>query len=138
MRSMEKIITQLHQHALAARAHAYAPYSKFHVGVCILTEDEKLFPGCNVENAAYPLSQCAESGAIATMVVHGYQTIKTILILGSGETLITPCGACRQLLQEFAGPDLPILLADEQGVKQTLTLGDLLPMAFSKNHLTKE
>ena len=118
-------------------AHAYAPYSNFHVGAVVRGSNGKLYGGCNVENAAYPVGNCAEASAIAAMVGDGEPRIVEALVMGPEGELCTPCGACRQRLREFAGVDLPIHLADPTGVKQTVTLGELLPMSFGPAHLGK-
>jgi cytidine deaminase len=114
---------------------AYAPYSKFQVGAVVRGANGKLYGGCNVENAAYPVGNCAEASAIAAMVGDGETRIVEALVMGPEGELCTPCGACRQRLREFAALDLPIQLADPSGVKQTITLGELLPMSFGPGHL---
>jgi cytidine deaminase len=114
---------------------AYAPYSKYHVGACVEAEDGTLFGGCNVENASYGLSICAETNAILHMVTAGRKRIKSIALIGSGTELCTPCGRCRQKIREFAGPDIPIYLCDKSQVVKTVTLGELLPMSFGPDHL---
>lgn len=127
--------------AAAARAKAYAPYSKFHVGACVKAASGKLYIGCNCENAAYPVGQCAEAGAIAAMVAAGEREIVEILVIGgpaSGEPweeLVTPCGACRQRIMEFGHEGTRIHAAGigENGkaaVQRSFTLGELLPFAF--------
>jgi cytidine deaminase len=118
-----------------ARAHAHAPYSRFHVGAAILDEQDRVHEGCNVENAAYPLGNCAEAGAISAMVVAGGKRARAMLVLGEGEMLIPPCGGCRQRLREFADTDTPILVADPRGVRAQFTLGELLPMSFGPENL---
>ena len=116
---------------------AYAPYSEFHVGAAILSEDEKLYAGCNVENISYPCVNCAEAGAIAAMVAGGSRIIKEILILADSKELIKPCGACLQRIAEFADTHTLIQLANLKGVQQTLSLSDLMPLAFSASELSK-
>ena len=135
---MEPINQAMFQQAKAVRAHAYAPYSNFHVGACIRTADDSLILGCNVENAAYPLSQCAEGSAITAMVSAGYQAIKSIAIIGSGDQLTPPCGGCRQKILEFATPDTEVLLCDDHGVVQVTTIGELLPLSFNQLNLEQE
>ena len=90
--------------AEAVRARAYAPYSRFHVGVAILADDGKIYAGCNVENAAYPIGNCAEASAIAAMIAGGAKRIKRVYVTGPGSAPVTPCGGCRQRIAEFADP----------------------------------
>jgi xanthosine phosphorylase len=117
---------------MARRAfdNAYAPYSGFKVGAALRTESGAIHWGANVENAAYPIGNCAEASAIAAMVADGERRIVEAAVVAEGERLCTPCGGCRQRLAEFAGPDLPIHLASPDGHRRTLTLGELLPHAF--------
>lgn len=123
-------IDELFSEAAAARAHAYAPYSGFAVGAALRSESGKVFSGANVENAAYPVGTCAEAGAIAAMVAAGERRIREFLVLGEGEALVTPCGACRQRIREFAGEDVLVHVAGPEGVRASFTLGVLLPEAF--------
>ena len=123
--------------AQQAMTRSYAPYSKFHVGAVLRGANGKLYVGCNVENAAYPQSQCAEASAIGTMVMDGERQITEVLVMGQGDDLISPCGGCRQRLREFAGNDVAVHLCDNTGVKQTTTLGALLPHSFGPDHLKK-
>jgi cytidine deaminase len=116
--------------AKAAQARAYAPYSRFPVGAALRTPGGAIFSGCNVENAAYPLGLCAEASAIAAMIGAGETKIADILVLGPGPERITPCGACRQRIAEFATPATVVHLADGTGAVESLRLGDLLPRAF--------
>jgi cytidine deaminase len=120
----------LFDEAKAARARAYAPYSRFPVGAALRTRGGAVFSGCNVENAAYPLGVCAESAAIAAMVGAGETKIAEILVLGPGPARVAPCGACRQRIAEFADEATAIHLADGTGAAETLLLADLLPRAF--------
>ena len=121
--------------ALAARARAYAPYSKYRVGAALRAASGAVFSGCNVENAAYPLGACAESSAISAMILAGESRITEILIVGEGDALVTPCGACRQRLNEFSNTDTKVHCADSTSVKASFSLSDLLPHAFGPNHL---
>ncbi len=115
--------------ALAARARAFAPYSKFLVGAALLTSTGKLFCGCNVENASYGLTICAERTAVFSAVADGEQQFARVAIASAGG--VSPCGACRQVLAEFA-PQLPILLVDALQPDRVaeVNLGDLLPGLF--------
>jgi len=128
---------QMIDRATAAREHAHAPYSGFHVGACIRAASGQLYAGCNVENAAYPQGQCAEATAIGVMVAGGDKEIAEILVIGDGERLCTPCGGCRQRLSEFAGPDTPVHICGPEGLRQTIPMGDLLPYAFLADNLEK-
>jgi cytidine deaminase len=121
--------------ARSVQARAHAPYSRFRVGAAILDEAGAVHAGCNVENAAYPVGTCAEAGAIAAMIAGGGRRIAAILVLGDGEALVTPCGACRQRIREFAAPDTPIHVAGPQGVRRTFTLDELLPASFGPDNL---
>jgi len=116
--------------ARAALENAHAPYSRFRVGACVRTASGRLYGGCNVENAAYPVGHCAESTAIGTMVTAGELEIVEVLVLTEGAALCPPCGGCRQQLAEFARADTPVHLAGPDGVRATTTVGALLPLAF--------
>ncbi|WP_375454891.1 cytidine deaminase [uncultured Methylobacterium sp.] len=120
--------------AAAARGRAHAPYSRFAVGAALRDEAGAIHAGCNVENAAYPVGTCAEAGAIAAMILAGGRRIREILVLGGGG-LVTPCGACRQRIREFAGPDTPVHAAGPDGMARSFTLEELLPFAFGPETL---
>ena len=122
--------------AIRVMGHAYTPYSKFKVGASILAADNQYYVGCNVENAAYPQGQCAEAGAIASMVAGGSLLISQVLVLADSNQLITPCGGCRQKLSEFSNNKTIIFLANLSGVKKELRLMDLLPGAFDTSFLS--
>lgn len=121
--------------ASAVRARAHAPYSGFPVGAALSDETGRIHAGCNVENAAYPVGTCAEAGAIAAMIAAGGRRIRAILILADSPAPVTPCGACRQRIREFAGPDTPILAAGPGGLRARFTLEALLPASFGPDHL---
>ncbi|MEM8947814.1 MAG: purine-nucleoside phosphorylase [Pseudomonadota bacterium] len=116
--------------ARQAYEQAYAPYSNFQVGAALRAPSGRIYVGANVENAAYPIGNCAEPSAIAAMIAAGERRITECAVVAAGERLCTPCGGCRQRLAEFAGPDLKIHLGSPDGYRQTLTLGELLPYAF--------
>ena len=123
---------KLKEKALEARAHAYAVYSGYTVGAAVLGASGAIYAGCNVENASYGLTMCAERNAVFAAVAAGEKKLRAILIVGpqDGEKPY-PCGACRQVLAEFAeSPDMPILVAAPDGGCETYTLGDLLPHGF--------
>jgi cytidine deaminase len=121
--------------ATAARAHAYAPYSRFPVGAAVLDDQGRVHAGCNVENAAYPEGTCAEAGAIAAMVLAGGRRIVGAAVCGDHPQPVTPCGGCRQKLREFGGDDATVLVADPTGLRLRRTLGELLPASFGPGHL---
>jgi cytidine deaminase len=120
--------------ACAARANAYAPYSHYAVGAAVLTEDDQLFTGVNVENASYGLTNCAERTAVFKMVSEGGRRIVAAAVCTKNGG--PPCGACRQVLSEFAG-DIPIWLSDAQGNIRETTLYTLLPDHFTQNYLIR-
>jgi cytidine deaminase len=116
--------------AQAALAHAYAPYSNFPVSAVVVAESGRAYVGVNVENAAYPLSRCAEQIAVGAMVAAGERRIREVLILSTASEPATPCGACRQILFEFAEADTPVVCRSTGGRELRFTLGELLPAAF--------
>lgn len=116
--------------AKKAMQNFYAPYSNFPVGAAILSESGRIHAGCNIENAAYPQSACAEANAIAHMIVAGDRKILEVAVIAEKQDLITPCGACRQRLSEFATADTLVHLCDANGVADTMTMAELLPRAF--------
>ncbi|MEE7446743.1 cytidine deaminase [Methylobacterium radiotolerans] len=128
-------LAALFEAARAVRGRAHAPYSRFSVGAALRDERGAIHAGCNVENAAYPVGTCAEAGAIAAMVAAGGRRIAAILVCGDGNGLVTPCGACRQRIREFAGPDTPIHAAGPGGVARSFTLAELLPESFGPETL---
>jgi cytidine deaminase len=129
-------LDMLFEAAKAIQARAYAPYSRFKVGAAILTPEGQVFTGCNVENAAYPVGSCAEAGAISAMLAGGGNRIGTIVVMGEGEHLVTPCGGCRQRIREFAAPDTTIHVAGPEGIRKSFTLDELLPFSFGPDNLT--
>ncbi len=130
-------LANLFDAAMAARACAYAPYSGFRVGAAACDEQGRIHAGCNVENAAYPVGTCAEAGAIAAMVAAGGRRITAMLILGEGEALVTPCGACRQRIREFASPAVQVHIAGTDGIRAMFTVDQLLPAAFGPENLDR-
>lgn len=119
--------------AMEAREKAYVPYSKFRVGAAALTESGKIYRGCNIENASYSLTICAERVAIFKAISEG-EKIKALAVTSSGGQGITlPCGACRQVIQELC-PEVELFLADSAGNFETYRIGDLLPMPFMLSH----
>jgi cytidine deaminase len=123
--------------AKAVQARAYAPYSRFRVGAALLADDGVVYAGCNVENAAYPSGSCAEQGAISAMIAGGGRAIVALVVHGEGEELVTPCGACRQRIREFAKPDVPIAIAGPEGLRARFSLSALLPASFGPANLRR-
>ena len=123
--------------ARAVMNRAYAPYSRFRVGAVLRGANGKLYAGCNVENAAYPQGICAEVAAVAVMVADGERRIVEAVVMSEGDLLIAPCGGCRQHLHEFADETVPIHLCDPAGLRRTVTMGELLPLAFGAGNLGK-
>ena len=130
------------EQAIEARSHAYTPYSHFQVGEALLTKKGKVYKGCNIENAAYTPSNCAERTAIFKAVSEGEREFAAIAIVGSMEgesnTLPTgPCGVCRQVMAEFCSLDMPVIIAKSPADYITMTLGELLPLSFGPANLHK-
>jgi cytidine deaminase len=122
--------------AKSARLKAYAPYSKFLVGAAVRDERGQIHGGCNIENAAYPQGWCAETSAIAAMIMSGGHAIAEMAVIGTGDLLCTPCGGCRQKIREFAKGNVKIHTCGEDGkLKQTFTLDELLPASFGPENL---
>ena len=113
---------------------AYVPYSHFPVGAALEGEDGRVFTGCNVENAAYGPSNCAERTAVFKAVSEGCRTFRRIAITADTEKFCPPCGVCRQVLQEFA-PEIEVLLMNSKGEIKKLTLPELLPYSFGSDSL---
>ena len=123
---MEK---ELLEAALAARERAYAPYSKFLVGAAVRAESGKIYTGCNIENASYGLTVCAERNALFSAVGAGERKFTALCVVGDTEEPISPCGACRQVMAEFKVPC--IILANLKGDVKEYTLEELLPLSFN-------
>jgi cytidine deaminase len=119
---------------LAAREHAHAPYSHFLVGAALEDAAGRIHTGCNVENATYGLTLCAERVAVFKAISEGARSFQRIAIAADTETLTPPCGACRQILWEFCG-DIEIILVNPRGKSETLRLKDLFPRAFDGTFL---
>lgn len=130
-------LARLFEAARSVQGRAYAPYSHFKVGAALLASDGSLHAGCNVENAAYPVGTCAEAGAIAAMIASGTTAISAMLVYGEGEELVTPCGACRQRIREFAAPDTHVAIAGPGGIRAGFTLAELLPASFGPDNLRR-
>lgn len=132
--------TELIQKALEARKMSYSPYSKFKVGAALLTEDGRVYQGCNIENAAYTPTNCAERTAFFKAVSQGERKFKAIAIVGGYDGgsmgFCAPCGVCRQVMMEFCNPDnFKIILAGDRGETKSFTLSEILPMGFGPDNL---
>ena len=128
--------------AIEAREHAYVPYSKFAVGAALLTKDGKVYQGCNIENASYGPTNCAERTAFFTAVYQGEREFEAIAIVGgkAGQPvseLCSPCGVCRQVMREFCGNDFKIFLSKGDGTYLETTLAEMLPFSFSSQDLNR-
>lgn len=128
--------------AFKARENAYAPYSNFMVGAALLAKNGQVFTGCNVENAAYSVTCCAERTALFKAVSEGVREFEAIAIVGSlkgqvNEEITAPCGPCRQALYEFGGPGLRVLMAKSEEDYIEMPLGELLPLGFGPSNLKK-
>lgn len=121
--------------ASAVRANAHAPYSNFKVGAAIRGASGKIYVGCNVENVAYPEGTCAEAGAIAAMVAAGEIKLVEVFVIADSPMPVSPCGGCRQKLAEFGASDVVVTMATVDGNRADLTIGQLLPGAFSSDHM---
>lgn len=128
---MEKLL----QLAKEARQQAYVPYSKFPVGAAIITKDGKVYQGCNIENASFSLTNCAERTAIFKAVSEGETAFEAIAVIADTAGPVSPCGACRQVMVEFCEPTMPVYLTNLNGDVQQTTVGDLLPGAFTTEDL---
>jgi len=128
--SLNEFDSELVNLAIEARKNAYARYSKFRVGSALRDEKGRVFVGCNVENASYGLTICAERVAIFSAIAQGSQSIDSIAVVTSGEALGPPCGACRQVIQEFGNPDTRVILANNLTDYYIFSLRDLFPHPF--------
>ncbi len=129
----DEVIVQLAEAAREARSFAYAPYSGFSVGAALLTDNGEVFTGCNVENSSYGMTCCAERTAVFSAIAAGAQHFHAIAVAADNSP-VPPCGACRQVLSEFA-QDLTIVLVGKGTNHRILTLGNLLPEPFNAGFL---
>ncbi|MBZ5480193.1 cytidine deaminase [Bacillus sp. T_4] len=128
---------QLIDEAIAASKQAHVPYSHFHVGAALLTTDGKIYRGCNIENASYGLTNCAERTAIFKAVSEGDKQFSAIAVVGDTDGPISPCGACRQVLAEFCDDHTQIILANLKGDFVITNINEILPGYFSSKDLQK-
>ncbi|AMK73011.1 MULTISPECIES: cytidine deaminase [Bacillus] len=130
----QELITE----ALKARDMAYTPYSKFQVGAALLTKDGKVYRGCNIENAAYSMCNCAERTALFKAVSEGDTEFQMLAVAADTPGPVSPCGACRQVISELCTKDVIVVLTNLQGQIKEMTVEDLLPGAFSSEDLHDE
>ena len=114
---------------------AYVPYSNYQVGALIVTKNGNTYSGCNVENASYPLGNCAEAAAIASMVLAGEKYIRMIYVMTKNDEGGIPCGGCRQRIREFSDENTQIMMCSPDGVQNRINLSELLPNSFGPEHL---
>jgi cytidine deaminase len=124
--------------ATEAREQAYVPYSNFKVGAAVLTKDGRVFTGCNIENAAYGPTNCAERTAIFKAVSEGAREFTALAVVADTVGPVSPCGVCRQVMAEFFEPETPVYLGNIRGEFVPTTLGSLLPGAFTSKELDLE
>ncbi len=129
---IEKLIVE----SKKARDNAYVPYSKFPVGAALVAEDGTVYHGCNIENSAYSMTNCAERTAFFKAISEGVHTFKALAVVGDTEGPISPCGACRQVIAEFCEGSMPVYLTNLKGDVLKTTVAELLPGAFSKEDLS--
>lgn len=127
----EKLIDE----AIRVRKNAYTPYSRFKVGAALLTTSGEIYTGCNIENAAYPTTCCAERVAIFQAISKGIRTFEQLAVVADTNRPVPPCGSCLQVMSEFFTQSTKIHLANVKGEVTTVTMKDLLPYAFQKNDL---
>ncbi|PLR76996.1 cytidine deaminase [Bacillus sp. V3-13] len=128
---IEKLIGE----AKKAREKAYVPYSKFQVGAALLTNDGKVYHGCNIENAAYSMCNCAERTALFKAYSEGDRVFTAMAVIADTKGPVSPCGACRQVISELCPRDMKVILTNLNGVTREFTVEQLLPGAFSPEDL---
>ena len=135
---MEQVMVEkLIDTAIEQLKFSYTPYSNFKVGAALLTKSGKIYTGCNIENAAYTPTNCAERTAVFKAVSEGEREFRAIAVCGDAEEYLAPCGVCRQVLLEFTEPEkFVVLMAAKSGEYRKMTLAELLPASFSKSDLS--
>ncbi|MCC3145386.1 cytidine deaminase [Halanaerobium sp. Z-7514] len=134
----KKIKNKLLEAALKAQKNAYVPYSNFPLGAAVLMEDGSIYSGANIENASFSLTNCAERSAIFSAVSDGKAKVEALLLVSNTEETITPCGACRQVINEFADGEIEIIMVTKKGGKEkTMSNLELLPGAFTEKSMEK-
>lgn len=121
--------------ALAAREHAYVPYSRYRVGAAVLTARGNIYSGCNIENASFGLTNCAERTALFKAISEGETDFIGLAVAVDGKNTASPCGACRQVIREFFSDNTEVILVNEDGEGLSTTIKDLLPGAFSQKDM---
>jgi len=129
---------KLFEEAKKAQKNAYVPYSKFPLGAAVLTENGTIYSGANIENSSFGLTNCAERSAIFSAVSDGNDKIKALLVVSSTDNPVTPCGACRQVINEFADGEIEVVMTTEAGKEISMTNLELLPGAFSDDSMEKD
>lgn len=114
---------------------AYVPYSKFPVGAALMTKEGDVYSGCNIENASFGLTNCAERTAIFKAISEGEKNFEYLVVTGDTDGPISPCGACRQVMAEFFSPEMKVLLTNKKGLKKETTVQELLPGAFTSKDM---
>lgn len=123
--------------AMEAKEHAYVPYSNFRVGAALLTKEGKIYQGCNIENAGYTPTNCAERTAFFKAVYEGERNFEAIAVNGDADDYLYPCGVCRQVMAEFCTPDFKVFVSKKNGEYLEFTLAEILPGAFTPAELEK-
>ena len=131
------MIEELILEAKKAREKAYVPYSNFKVGAALRTKDGQIYHGCNIENAAYSMCNCAERTALFSAYAEGIRDFELLAVVADTDRPVSPCGACRQVMSELCAQDMPVILTNLTGDVQETTVQDLLPGAFSTNDLNE-
>lgn len=126
---------ELIKEAVEAKSKAIATYSNFQVGSALLTEEGKIYQGANIENASYGLSICAERTAVFGALLNGERKFKAIAIAGDSQDCLAPCGACRQIILEFCGKDIDVIMINKNGDTKTMKMDQLLPCSFNEESL---
>ena len=128
-------IKELVQKAIEAKSKALPKYSNFYVGAAIISDDNKIYQGGNIENSSYGLTICAERTAVFQATLDGKRNFKAIAVVGDTEDFLPPCGACRQVLADLCGKELDVILINQKGETKIFKLGDLLPYSFGEEFL---
>lgn len=129
------IENELKEKAIQAKSKAIAPYSNFHVGAALLAQSGKVYIGANIENASFGLTICAERTAVFNALLEGERKFHAIAIAGDSENYLPPCGACRQILMEFCGKDLDVIMVNNIGDSKKMKMNELLPLSFGEEFL---
>lgn len=132
-KATDQIVIDTYKEAIRSQQNAYAPYSKFHVGAAFYTKSKKIIAGCNVENASFGATVCAERAAVQNSIsINGEHSFEFLVVVTNTDPAIGPCGLCLQVLSEFVTSDFPIFLANSKGIQSQVTFNDLLGRPFSE------